>query len=234
VFVTALMVCTMVCALPGNEAVDASASQSAAAGTPSSASPLPATIPIFPLPDVMLFPASSVPLYIFEPRYRAMVGDALDGNRIIGMVLLRPGYEKNYEGRPSVFPIGCAGVIEDFEALPNGEYNILLRAIAKFRITGEELGKPYRLANVTALPEVLNDQERTDLTAQRQQLETVLAGSAGRFGQLQIPSGLSDEEVVNGVAQLVDIDALDRLRLLDQARPLTLSRALFYLLKKTL
>ena len=74
---------------------------------------LPATIPIFPLEDVMLFPSVSRPLHIFEPRYRAMVADALKGDRIIGMVLLRPGYEADYEGRPPVYPIGCAGVITE-------------------------------------------------------------------------------------------------------------------------
>jgi Lon protease-like protein len=215
-------------------AAEAGASQSTPAGTASPPSLLPDTIPIFPLPDLMLFPASSVPLYIFEPRYRAMVADALKGNRIIGMVLLRPGYEPNYERSPSVFPVGCAGFIEDFEALPNGEYTILLRAVAKFRITREEFGKPYRMARVTDIPEALTDRERTDLAAQRQQLETLLTGSAGRFGIGQVPPGLSDEELVNGVAQNADIDALDRLRLLDQASPLTRSQALIDLLNKTL
>ena len=99
---------------------------------------LPPTIPIFPLPDVMLFPNVSRPLHIFEPRYRAMVADALQGDRIIGMVLLRPGYEADYEGRPPVYPIGCAGVITQSQELPDGRYNIMLRGLVKFRITGED------------------------------------------------------------------------------------------------
>ena len=65
-----------------------------------------ATIPIFPLQDVVLFPNSSAPLHIFEPRYRAMVADALEGDSIIGMVLLQPGYEAEYEGRPPVYAVG--------------------------------------------------------------------------------------------------------------------------------
>ncbi len=77
--------------------------------------PLPDAIPIFPLEDVMLFPDMSVPLHIYEPRYKAMVADALKGNRIIGMVQLRPGYEKDYERSPSVFAVGCAGVISESE-----------------------------------------------------------------------------------------------------------------------
>ena len=72
---------------------------------------LPPTIPIFPLPNAVLFPNVFMPLHIFEARYRAMVSDALAGDRIIGMVLLRPGYEREYEGRPPIYPVGCAGVI---------------------------------------------------------------------------------------------------------------------------
>jgi Lon protease-like protein len=210
------------------------APQSPPAGRPPAAIPLPATIPIFPLPDLMLFPGATVPLHIFEPRYRAMVAEALDGNRIIGMVLLRPGYEPDYERSPSIFPLGCAGIIEDVEALPNGEYNILLRAIAKFRITREETGKPYRVAYVTTIPEVLSAQDRTALSTQRQQLEMLLAGSAGRLGLGRIPPGLSDEALVDGVAQHIDIDPLDRLKLLDQANPLARARALAELLDKML
>ena len=63
---------------------------------------LPRTIPIFPLPDVMLFPGATRPLHIFEARYREMVADALEGDRLIGMVMLQPGYEADYEGRPPV------------------------------------------------------------------------------------------------------------------------------------
>lgn len=76
---------------------------------------LPPVVPIFPLEDAMLFPNVSRPFRIFEPRYRAMVADALKGDRLIGMVTLKPGYEANYEGRPPIFPIGCAGVITDVE-----------------------------------------------------------------------------------------------------------------------
>ena len=82
----------------------------------------------------MLFPNVFLPLHIFEPRYREMVGDALDGDRIIGMVLLRPGWEGDYEGRPPVYPVGCAGLITHAERLADGRYNIVLRGLEKFRI----------------------------------------------------------------------------------------------------
>ena len=86
---------------------------------------LPQSIPIFPLPNIVLFPNVCLPLHIFELRFRKLVADALQGDRIIGMVLLRPGWERDYEGRPSVYPIGCAGLITNFERLGDGRYNII-------------------------------------------------------------------------------------------------------------
>src|SRR5881409_4083016 len=99
---------------------------------------LPPVIPIFPLPNVVLFPNVFLPLHIFEPRYRSMVADALAGDRIIGMVLLKPGYERDYEGRPPVYPMGCAGVISHAEPFADGRCNIVLRGMQKFRIVTED------------------------------------------------------------------------------------------------
>src|SRR5918999_1269127 len=106
---------------------------------------LPPVIPIFPLEPPMLFPGVSRPLYIFEGRYRTMVADALKGDRIIGMVTLQPGYEANYRGRPPIYEIGCAGVITEVEELAGGRYNIVLRGVVKFRVTGEDESRSYRL-----------------------------------------------------------------------------------------
>ena len=76
---------------------------------------IPTTLPLFPLPNVVLFPGVFLPLHVFEPRYRDMVADALSGDRVIGMTLLKPGWEANYEGRPPIFPVGCTGVMTHVE-----------------------------------------------------------------------------------------------------------------------
>jgi len=189
---------------------------------------LPPTIPIFPLPDVMLFPNVSRPLHIFEPRYRAMVADALKGDRIIGMVTLRPGHEADYEGRPPVHPIGCAGVITDVEELPDGRFNIVLRGLVKFRVTGEDQSRPYRLARVEAMPEVPDNAEKEALHKQRQRLEVLVTepGSDPR-----VPPEIPDEEVVNALAQYVPLDPLERQELLEQEGVLSRSHALIDLLE---
>jgi uncharacterized protein len=196
--------------------------------------PLPETIPIFPLEDVMLFPGMSVPLHIYEPRYKTMIADALKGNRIVGMVLLRPGYEKDYERSPSVFQVGCAGVINEVEELPNGEYNIVLGALTKYRITREEASKPYRLAHVAAIADTTSETDEAALHARRQRLEALIQESGGRTGLRGLPDGITDERLVNGISQLAHIDELDRERLLEQPNPLARADALIAILEKAI
>src|SRR5207253_1884878 len=100
-------------------------------------------LPLFPLPNVVLFPNVFLPLHIFEPRYREMVADAIASDRMIGIVLLRPGWNVDRgqgpvsldeAGRAPVYPIGCSGLITHVEQLADGRYNIVLRGLERFRI----------------------------------------------------------------------------------------------------
>ena len=184
---------------------------------------LPEVIPVFPLPDVMLFPNVSRPLHIFEPRYRALVADALAGDGLIGMVTLQPGYEAEYEGRPPVFAIGCAGRITEVEELPDGRYLIVLRGLVKFRILDEDRSRPYRLARVEALPELVDDAELAALGELRGALEAILAAARGGA---PAPAALPDEDLVNGLAQYAPIEPLERQTLLEAPGPLARARAL--------
>jgi len=111
-------------------------------------------IPIFPLPDVVLFPHTLLPLHIFEPRYRQIVRDCLAGDRRLAMALLRPGWENDYYGRPPIYPIAGAGEIIQHEELPDGRFNILLRGTMRIGITAElPSDKPYRAARARLLPD---------------------------------------------------------------------------------
>jgi Lon protease-like protein len=193
---------------------------------------LPHTIPIFPLPNVVLFPNVFLPLHIFEPRYREMVSDALTGDRIIGMVLLRPGHEKEYDGRPPVFQTGCAGVITHSEPLDDGRYNIVLRGLERFRIAGEDAGKAYRLAHIEGLPEVVPEADRVELRRHRHRLEALLAAAIERTGkEPRFPPAVPDEDLVNALAQYIELEPLERQALLERDGILSRCRALIELLE---
>jgi uncharacterized protein len=105
-------------------------------------------IPIFPLPEVVFFPETVLPLHVFEPRYRQMITDSLAGDRWLGVVMLRPGWEKDYQGRPPVHDVAGAGEIIQAEMLADGRYNILLDGRMRVRILSEEPpdGRLYRVA----------------------------------------------------------------------------------------
>jgi uncharacterized protein len=95
------------------------------------------TARLFPLPNVVLFPEVLLPLHIFEPRYRQMKADALAGDRLIAMALLRPGWEKEYEARPPLYPTVCLGRIVAHQQLDDGRSNLLLRGLSRARIVAE-------------------------------------------------------------------------------------------------
>jgi uncharacterized protein len=193
---------------------------------------LPPTIPIFPLPNVVLFPHVFLPLHIFEPRYREMVADALEGDRLIGMVLLRPGWEADYDGRPPVYPIGCAGVITHQDRTPDGRYNIVLRGLEKFRITGEDASEAYRVARVESLHEPFADTERAEISAARQRLERLLVPQAqGRGAETPLPPAMNDEDLVNTLAQYRELEPLEKQALLERNGLLARCRSLIELLE---
>jgi Lon protease-like protein len=145
-----------------------------------------------------------------------MVADALKGDRIIGMVTLQPGHEAEYEGRPPIFPIGCAGVITAYEELPGGEYNIILQGLAKFRVASEDSSRPYRLARVAAVPEILDADETASLAKDRERI----AGLVMALGGDVPPADVPDAQVVDQLAQHLPIEPLDRQRLLERDDPL--------------
>ncbi len=117
-------------------------------------------IPLFPLPTTVFYPNTSLPLHIFEPRYRSMVADALNGKGEIGMILLKPGWESDYQGTPEIMTVGCLGKIKRHCELSEGKYNILLSGLYRFRILNEIKGKVYRQAQVEFLKEI-NDKDLT-------------------------------------------------------------------------
>lgn len=190
-------------------------------------------LPLFPLPTVVLFPGVFLPLHIFEPRYRAMVADALASDRLIGMTLLRDGWENDYDGRPAVYPIGCSGVITHCEQLADGRYNIILRGVERFRIVEEDHARPYRRALAQPLAERdLAAQDRLLLRAHRARLEALLAPSEVAAGLDPRTAGaMSDEDLVHALAQYLDLAPIEKQALLEQPDVVARGQALAELLE---
>jgi uncharacterized protein len=195
---------------------------------------LPFSIPIFPLPTVVLFPNVFLPLHIFEPRYRQMIAESLAGDRIIGMVLLRHGYENDYDGCPPIYATGCSGLITHSERLEDGRYNLVLQGLEKFTIHAEEApaaGRLYRCAVITPLQESVGAGERDQLRSLRQRLESLLAPLMAAGLERSLSPAMPDEDLVNALAQYLEFDPLEKLALLEQHGALARCRTMVDLLE---
>lgn len=170
-----------------------------------------ARITIFPLPGAVLYPGLQLPLHIFEPRYRAMVSDALARDRRIGMI--QP--QRPVEGAP-LFTIGCLGRIGDVEALEDGRFNIVLTGESRFRITRElDVTTPFRQVEAELLPEredeVLAPIERASFEREAKRFADA-QGYAVDWDQV---GRLDDMALINGVSQIAPFDAAAKQALLE-------------------
>jgi len=156
-------------------------------------------IPLFPLPEVVLLPGTLLPLHIFEPRYRALVADALDADRTIGMTMLKPGADAS-AAAPPIHRVGTAGEIVDSELLPDGRYNILLEARFRFRVLDEELPGPYRVARV----EEMATASFREPAEQERLIESAVGLFADVAGELDLPplpsEAISPERLASEIA----------------------------------
>jgi hypothetical protein len=171
-------------------------------------------VPIFPLAGALLFPRAQLPLHIFEPRYRAMVRDALAGDRLIAMV-----QPKDQSEPPGVFEIGCLGRIVGSEELEDGRFNIVLEGLARIRIAAEaDVMTPYRQVDADrggfhddVDPEPLASVQRADLERESRRY----ADALGYAVDWEAVTRLDDEMLVNGIAQIAPLDTGSKQALLE-------------------
>ena len=114
---------------------------------------LPDELPVFPLPNAVLFPGTTLPLYVFEPRYRQMVEDVLRHGRWLAVALLRPGFEADYEGSPEFHEMGGAGFLVRSNRLEDGRYEIVLEGRTRVRLEEVPSARLYRMARAVPSPE---------------------------------------------------------------------------------
>jgi len=166
---------------------------------------------IFPLTGAILFPGLQLPLHVFEPRYRELVGSALAKDRRIGMI--QPQAEQ--EGAP-LFAIGCVGKIGEVQALEDGRYNIVLEGEARFRLLRElEVTTPFRQVEAELLPdageEVLSSAERAGFEREAR----LFADAQGYSVDWDSVERLDDQSLINGVSQIAPFDAAAKQALLE-------------------
>ena len=163
-------------------------------------------VPIFPLSGAILFPRSQLPLHIFEPRYREMVSDAIDGAGRIAMI--QP-YRLDDDNEAPLYAVGCLGELVGIEELDDGRYKIVLLGSNRFRLVGEsEVDAPYRCAEIDI--EAFNDREPPPLSlAQRAEVEREarrLGDAMGLAVDWNAVNRLDDEMLVNAIAQVAPFD----------------------------
>jgi len=177
----------------------------------------PTRLSIFPLGGALLFPRAQLPLHIFEPRYRALVRDALARDRRIGMIQPRPGDEGDV---PALFDVGCVGRIAQVEALPDGRFNLVLEGTGRFRLLRElDTATPFRQveAALDAFPHDL-DEPAVLASVRRAELERdarAYAEAQGYQIDWDAVGRLDDETLVNAIAQVAPFDIAAKQALLE-------------------
>jgi Lon protease-like protein len=177
-------------------------------------------VPIFPLPNVVFFPKTLLPLHIFEERYRAMTREALSGEGRIVMVLLREGWEGSYYGNPAVHDVACLGQIETSEELEGGKYNIVLSGVCRVRLVREVQSSPYRVAEVDLLEDRPWDDDALEVVRRRNHLAGLFTRftelvTDGKFRAPELVPQLNFEGLVHLVATTVNVPAEEKQKILE-------------------
>jgi uncharacterized protein len=178
---------------------------------------LPLRAPLFPIAGAILFPRAQIPLHIFEPRYREMVRDVVEGDGRVAIV--QPQLVESPEGRePPLYEVGCVGEIVGLEELEDGRFNIVLNGSNRFRLISEvDIETPYRNGDLDV--GAFDDREPPPLAmAQRAEVER----EARRLGDVlglsvdwSAVSRLDDETLVNAIAQVAPFDVSAKQALLE-------------------
>lgn len=175
-------------------------------------------VPLFPLPNVVFFPNSLLPLHVFEPRYRQMVDDIIESERIIGMVLLKPGWEKNYYGNPEIFNIACMGKIVSIEEMDEGKSNIVLYGLKRIKINDIVNELPYRVASVKVLEDVHYQNEEV---YQKRLVELIskwnsILGDEQKSHKINIDTSISIENLTDVLTPSIISNVYQRQELLEE------------------
>ena len=193
------------------------------------------TQPVFPLPNVVLFPKAILSLHIFEPRYRLMMDEVIQGGQSICMALLKPGWEADYYGSPAIHPVACVGRVANYQLLADGRYNLTLHGEYKVAIDGFEREQPFRVARMHRLVEddawtALD----TTLGASRQLLDMFRRFNEGQGAALELAAKLGAtmgaDAIVNTIAMNLNVEPAVKQHLLEMESTELRYRAVYQVL----
>jgi uncharacterized protein len=192
-------------------------------------------IAIFPLPNLVFFPKTNLPLHIFEPRYCEMVKETIENKQLIGMFLLQPGWQDDYYGNPPVYPVGCAGEMTHFEELQDGKFNIVLRGLYRARAIGTVQEFPYRKARVNVLPEVVGSDPKIKRAVKELLVDFgKLTKENETIESVDISNTNDLVEVVNSITSRLALELDFKMELLQENDVLLRARSVHDLIKKHL
>jgi Lon protease-like protein len=179
-------------------------------------------VPVFPLPNVVLFPHTMLPLHIFELRYRTMVRDALSGERMIAMALTKPGWERDEQDSGEFHALGCLARFHEVEWLPNDCYDLKVEGISRVRFERRVREHPYRSARVRLVPQEPYTEDDPLVQIERQasiQVFDRLLAAAAQAAEAPPPRmpgpEVSYEAVVNMMCMCLEADGDEKLALLE-------------------
>jgi Lon protease-like protein len=178
-------------------------------------------VPVFPLPSLVLLPDTIAPLLIFEDRYRRMIADALEGEKLVAMALLKPGWETQYAGNPPFFETVCVGNIVTHEKLADGRYRLLLYGLFRAAVEEETQTAPYRKIRVRPLPDRIEGAEPRAVAERVRETLDRLPGRRGRVGRIRTIAqqirGTADAgpgRIADAAAEAAELEPDERYRIL--------------------
>ncbi len=187
---------------------------------------VPDVLPLLPLTDGVMFPGVSNEVQIIAPQHKRLIEDVANGDSLLGLVTLMPGALPNDAGNGPIFPAGIVCVVDEVKRGAEGFLYVKLRAVMRFRVAGEEGGRPYRMGRLDLRPEPLGPDEATTLRGLRERIDELT-----RIVDPIVLPPKSDDGRINALAFYLDLDLFERQSLLDQDGILARARAMIALLE---
>ncbi len=175
-------------------------------------------VPLFPLSSVVFFPNTLLPLHIFEPRYREMVNTSLESEKIIGMALLKPGWESDYYGNPEVYDVIGMGRIVSSETLDDDKINIFLYGLQRAKIVEIVKDLPYRLARVSILENIQDSSSESMRSEIDELIQTwnLYLDEKQKSHRINVNTKLPLETLTDALASLIFPNVFDKQKLLEE------------------